>query len=137
MAAQVFLFQQMDEPNRPNSWFRPCCHSTPYIFHAKYSPISYLWIKCGLGALHAIGVFNRSAIDTRLNRKYIFQNNIRLSLINICIRVVHFCTVWVLISSLPDQNYFSVKRGKKCEVDERKISVKSFQVSWLSGWFYG
>ena len=28
-----FLFQQTAEPNRPNSWFRRCCHSTPYIFH--------------------------------------------------------------------------------------------------------
>ena len=28
-----FLFQLTAEPNRPNSWFRQCCHSTPYIFH--------------------------------------------------------------------------------------------------------
>ena len=38
MAAQVFwavfLFQPTAEPNRPNSWFRLCCHSIPYIFHA-------------------------------------------------------------------------------------------------------
>ena len=29
----VFLFQPTSEPNRPNSWFRRCCHFTPYIFH--------------------------------------------------------------------------------------------------------
>ena len=36
MAAQVFwavFFQPMADPNWPNSWFRWCCHSTPYIFH--------------------------------------------------------------------------------------------------------
>ena len=25
----LFLFQPTAEPNRPNSWFRWCCHSTP------------------------------------------------------------------------------------------------------------
>ena len=27
-----FLFQLMAEPNRPNSWFWQCCHSTPILF---------------------------------------------------------------------------------------------------------
>ena len=27
-----FLFQPTAEPNQPNSWYRRCCHSTPYVF---------------------------------------------------------------------------------------------------------
>ena len=34
-----FLFQPMTKPNRPNSWFRQCCHSTPYIFHGTIHTI--------------------------------------------------------------------------------------------------
>ena len=34
-----FLFQPTTESNRPNSWFRQCCHSTHCIFHPPYLPL--------------------------------------------------------------------------------------------------
>ena len=49
MAAQVFwAVQPTAEPKRPNSWFRRCCHSTPYIFHV---PIAGLFIQIALNDL--------------------------------------------------------------------------------------
>ena len=39
-----FLFQLTAEPNRPNSWFRQCCHSTPYIFQELRTQPNQVWI---------------------------------------------------------------------------------------------
>ena len=44
-----FLFQSTAEPNRPNSWFRRRCHSTPYNCHGHHIRFSHFIWKCSAG----------------------------------------------------------------------------------------